>query len=329
MLESRIPDVGELIVQRYQTNIRDGDYRDGFKLGVVIEGGSMRGIVGAGSGVYFQSIGLFRFVDAIYGVSGGVCTAYYSFADQAPLGTSIYYQDLVTDFISPVRIFSGKPIVDIPFLTHDVMWGRKTLAVQRILDLDVPIHVYTTDAYSGKAVDLYPVSNREQIHDAMLYSCLMPFWAGMPRKYQGRFLADGAVATSGVAFKEAVEDGCTHLLMVLTRPEGKMKVKTPLDILVAEILRSKRYPDLAKSYLESFKKYNQILGSIKELSGGENDGLKVGVIRPGARERKVSSFETNPRRLFAGALSGYEAARSFFEPYNLPVDENVRLIPVS
>lgn len=54
MKESNIPSVTDLIAERIKTGSQPGNRHDPFKVGGVIEGGAMRGVIGAGAGVAGQ-----------------------------------------------------------------------------------------------------------------------------------------------------------------------------------------------------------------------------------------------------------------------------------
>lgn len=71
--------VMRLINQRLQegSTSRPGQRSDGFKLGLVVEGGGMRGIVTGAMLMGLQDMGLTHCFDAVYGASAGAINSTY------------------------------------------------------------------------------------------------------------------------------------------------------------------------------------------------------------------------------------------------------------
>ena len=320
--ESDVPAVVDLIVERVRSNSQPGNRRDPFKVGRLIEGGAMRGVWAGGAAIAAQALGLDMAFDAEYSASSGSCSAIYAAARQTVLGATIYYEDLVTRFINPRRLLINRPVVDIRYLTHQVMMYRKVLDWQRVIAYPIPINVYATNALTGQAVNMYPFNNRGAIYEAMLRSCSMPFWADMPSP-ENRFLTDGSIATTGIPFRQAVEDNCTHVFAMLTRPEGVRKKRSFLDRIVSLALWNAGFDQIASAYWQAFNHYNEVVEHMVSLEGDfVNEQPRVKIVRPSWFESKIPSFCTDPRRLYRGALSGFHKMRQAFPA--LPVDSNVQ-----
>jgi len=67
---------------------------DGRKITLVLYGGGMSGVAGAGAMIALQDLGFAHAFDAIYTYSAGFPNASYLLGDETRLGTSIYYEDL-------------------------------------------------------------------------------------------------------------------------------------------------------------------------------------------------------------------------------------------
>lgn len=64
----------QVLKQRFDSNSRPGARTDEFKLGLVVEGGGMRGAVTGGALMAVLDLGLKQCFDAVYGMLGGaVC----------------------------------------------------------------------------------------------------------------------------------------------------------------------------------------------------------------------------------------------------------------
>jgi len=89
------------------------------KLGLVVEGGGMRGVVSGGALIAMERVGLTSVFDEVYGESAGAINACYFLAGNAAFGGRIYLEDLTSfRFINPLR--RGK-ILDVDFLIDEVM----------------------------------------------------------------------------------------------------------------------------------------------------------------------------------------------------------------
>lgn len=324
-MAERIPGVKELIAQRIKTKSKPKDRDDPYKLGLVIEGGSMRTVVSAGMVVGIEALDAAGACDAMYVTSGGSGPAVYTLSRQTPEGTSIFYQDINNPaFINPKRFLRGEPIVDIPFLTHEVMWNRKPLDWERVTGSDVPIHIYITRADTAEIVDFSRFTTRESIHDALHLTCRMLYVAGPPYKYQDGLYTDGVVIAGGIPLKQAIENGCSHILVLLTRPEGRFRTITVIDRLVSLRL-NRQFPNLAKRFWEGFRNYNQALAMIEQAKHVE-ELPKIEAIQVPASRREISRLERNADILIQGAFDGYNSVMEQFAQFNLPINEDVKVI---
>src|SRR5262245_32067681 len=119
------------ILARARRGERAGGATDGRKLGLVVEGGAMRGVFSAGAGVGLEELGLTAVFDEVYGSSSGAINAAYFLAGQAAYGATIYYEDINNSrFINFGRLTK---ILDVDFLFEEVLTRRKALAVERVL----------------------------------------------------------------------------------------------------------------------------------------------------------------------------------------------------
>ena len=83
----------QLILDRLRSESQPLQRKDGYKLGLAIEGGAMRGVVSAGMVTALEYLGLLRVFDAVYGSSAGAFNGAFFLAGQAAFGTTIYYLD--------------------------------------------------------------------------------------------------------------------------------------------------------------------------------------------------------------------------------------------
>jgi len=92
---------------RIASKSQPGARADGMKIGLSLEGGGMRGCVGAGMLAAINHLGLRDAFDVVYGSSAGSLMGAFFLSGQTPLeGPGIYYDILSQagkDFIDQVR----------------------------------------------------------------------------------------------------------------------------------------------------------------------------------------------------------------------------------
>lgn len=175
-------------------------------------------------------------------------------------------------------------------------------------------------------VDFNKFNSQEEVHDALHLTCRMLYVAGRPYLYRGGFYTDGVVLSGGLALDQAIGDGCSHILALLSRPSGtKEKKVTVADRLIA-ILLKRDFPDLVPGYWEGFRKYGADLSRIKEAKNGSEVEPRIEAISVPTHSKEVSRLERRPQVLIQGAVDGYNAVMANFAQFDLPVNEDVKII---
>lgn len=115
---------------------------------LVICGGAMRGVYGAGAVVAFHRLGLAHCFDVVVGISTGAAIASYFLAgeEQTLLGTAIYYEECLNGFIS----FWRWPIADVDHIERVMRSGRKKLDIDAIHKHRSQFFVGATDWETGE-----------------------------------------------------------------------------------------------------------------------------------------------------------------------------------
>ncbi|KAK3233826.1 hypothetical protein CYMTET_55900, partial [Cymbomonas tetramitiformis] len=211
-----------LASSRASAGSKPGKRKDPYKLGLLVEGGGMRGVVSAGQLIVLHSLGLRDCFDACYGSSAGAMNLTYFLSGQ-PEGALAYAEDLANkDFLDLRRLLSSKesvrPSMDLSILLDDVMDVLKPLNWDAILSSPVPLKVVAT---SLDAIDSVLLENFESVEDLKLClrgSANVPVVAGPPVEHRGHRLVD-AMFFEGTPLKSALQDDCTHMLVLSGRGE--------------------------------------------------------------------------------------------------------------
>jgi len=268
----------------------------------------MRGVVSAGMVAAVEQSGLLPAFDRVYGASAGAMNGAYLLAGQAAYGTTIYYENInnrsFIDFSRPLR---GKPIVDVDFVAEHVMVHEKPLNCDAVLRSPIRLSIVASDADTGNHVVL-EASSPEALRRALRAGATMPVVAGPPYQLNNQRLWDAAI-TEPIPVRVARADGCTHVVVLLTRPHGVLRAKSSrLDRHLLRPLLARHSPPLARRHEQAEQDYRTL---VESLDGDET----LLPIRPTAPV--VSKLEKDAARLIAGAVAGMAAVfRAFDEPHS-------------
>jgi predicted patatin/cPLA2 family phospholipase len=214
---------------RARANRAAGTVSDGRKVGLIIEGGAMRGVFSAGADIALAAAGLVRSFDVVYGCSSGALNAAYFLANQAALGATIYCEDLnnskFISFLRPTRI------LNLDYLFDEIISIRKRLDIEAVLCSPTRFYVALTDAQSGDG-SLVEAGNSEfGLLDTLRASATHPLLSDKSMKLGERTYFDGGFAKL-LPIQDAIDSGCTDLLVILTRPRGY--VEQPPDLILRQ-----------------------------------------------------------------------------------------------
>ena len=112
---------------------------------------------------------------------------------------------------------------------------------------------------------------------------------------------DGGLA-SPIPVKQALKDGCSKTVIILTQPEGFVKKCGKGNIAMSQLIRSK-YPEIEMRLLVRHKIYNKQVEFCNEL---EKRGKAI-IFRP---PYKLNSFEKDEKVLRTVWQEGYEMGKS-------------------
>lgn len=271
------------------------------KVGLVLEGGGMRGLYTAGVLDVFLAENIWP--DGVIGVSAGAIHGCSYMSEQ--LGRSVRYN---LKYANDKRYMSFKSWLKTGNI-FNVDFCYNTLPNElSVYDYDtfeknaakVPFYVGCSNVETGKAEYIKCTDFRTQM-DAMRASASLPLVSKIV-EYDGMKLLDGGTCDSiPVAFFKSI--GYEKNIVVLTRPEGYEK-KPDKTIKVLEKVYSD-YPEYVQACKERHEEYNKSLQYIEHY---EKEG-KIFVIRP-SRNIKISRLEKNKDKLKYMYKMGHYDAKS-------------------
>jgi predicted patatin/cPLA2 family phospholipase len=272
------------------------------KIGLILEGGGMRGIYTAGVLDFFIDKNIE--VDLVIGVSAGGChaasylskqykRAYHTNIDYINDKEYISFRNLIkTGSIFGMDLMFNKIPNELYLYDHDAFSKSKS-----------KFTVVTTNCETGKAEYITLTDMKKDIM-YLQASCSIPMFANIV-EIDGYKLVDGGVADS-IPIEYAIKEGCKKNIVILTRDKTYRKNKVKFSSLIRR--KYKKYPNLVKSIENRHLNYNKSLHLVKELED-KGDAL---VIRPKSPV-KVSQIEKDVDKLTKLYNEGYNDAKESYE----------------
>lgn len=273
-----------------------------YEVGLVLEGGGMRGLYTAGvldlfieKGIYFRDC---------YGVSAGAtqCSSYL--AKQKGRAMQIF-----VDYMSDKRYASVSNLVKSGNY-FDKEFSLKTIPDELVVyDYDTfaqsesNFYAVATNCKTGKAAYLKVEDMRKDI-DKVWASCSLPLLSKMV-EIDGEEYLDGGVADS-IPVVHAIKNGADKVVVVLTRDIEYRKSPNKLMPLIK--MRYRDYPKFVKAMKRRHAKYNKTLLKIEKL---EKAG-KIFVIRP-KQAVEVGRLEKDAEKMKALYNIGYSDAEQCYD----------------
>ena len=254
-------------------------------VGIVLEGGAMRGMFTAGVLDTMMDNNI-KF-DGMIGVSAGAVFGANYLSNQK--GRVIRYNKKFNGdkrYMGISSLIKTGNIVNTEF-AYGVVPNELDKFDDDVFKAScVPYYVGITNIETGKAEYVKIDGIYEQM-DVLRASASMPF-VSKPVEINGQKYLDGGISDS-IPYKKFMEMGYDKIVVVLTRDEGYVKKK--ISTLPVKVFY-KKYPKLAERIIERYNMYNNSVNDLKKL---ENDG-KVFVIRP-PEPIVIGKLEKDPDKL--------------------------------
>ena len=230
------------LLERKRSGSKPGARTDGMRIGLAVEGGGMKGVISAGACGEVLRMGFSDCFDAVYGSSAGAMNLTYYLAKQ-PEGVAAYQEDLVGgEFLDLRRIpktrssrrlmgtpQGRRPAMDVSYLVDGVMDGTtgRALRWDRVIRSTVPLKVVATSLDTLTPVMLEAPSNRRRPQDVPQGERGGAHPGGTGADHSPRTETRGRGGDGAVPVHAAATDGCTHVLVLLTRTLPDPKPRPP------------------------------------------------------------------------------------------------------
>lgn len=273
-----------------------------YKVGLVLEGGGMRGVFTAGVVDALLDYGV-SFPYVIGTSSGASCGCVYLARQRGRIRFIDIDLQSQRPYVGLSPVIHGKGVIDLDFVFNDVQKSYYPFDFDTFRRSGSRFVMVSTSAVTGKAVYTEEYDDFGRFVDACRSSCSLPILCP-PWHIDGVPMVDGGVADS-IPYDRALADGCEKVVVVSTKDAGYRKSEwrmwLPKNVY-------KDFPKLRESLLSRNVRYN---GQVVRLEGLEADGTAI-VVRP-ADMHGVTRTSSDPVKLEALYAEGLEQGRKLVD----------------
>ena len=272
------------------------------KIGLVLEGGALRGIFTAGVIDYFLENNV-KF-DYVIGVSAGACNTLSYVANAKGFVRNAMLGD--NPFFGVEQVKENRKIIDLNKV-FDEYTTNSNFSYDNFLNSDIEWEFVVTNIKTGQAEYLSEKKDIDKLKQIGIASCSMPLIT-KPVKIGKKLYLDGGISDS-IPIKRAFEKGCTKVVVVCTRRKDKFPhIKEAEKPIYNNVY--KNYPE----FLDTIYSREQIYKYIKEYIDEEEAKGNVISIVPTLPE--VGRLESDQDKLKLYYYHGYTKAEDNLERIN-------------
>ena len=285
----------------------------------------MRGVISAGMVAALESVGIRpEHFDAVFASSAGSFNGAYYLAEQARLGTSIYYENNTSDFIDIRRLGrKSKPALNLEHMLGHIMRYDKPLDFEKVVSTQ-KLRPQATHVATAERHVFEPAGDVDELRLQLKASATIPVVAGNPTKIGEDEYLDASL-TEAVPLETPIEQGYDAVLVLTTRQMIDVissGVVTRLLDSIAERGLRKLNPHLAQLAMQRTIQNIEKIHRLRDMTNNPNGPPYAFAISPRIGSPTVKRLEKAPRALIAGATAGYVAVK---EAFSLPVPQDFHI----
>ena len=253
------------------------------KVGMVLEGGSLRGIFT--TGILDIMLENNIEIDGIIGVSAGALFGINYFSKQRERAIR-YNRKYLGDkrYISAYSLLKTGNLVNKEFAFYKITKELDPFDNKTFKKNNKDFYVTTTNIETGNPEYLKITDVYEQLEEFRATSAI-PF-ASEIIEINGKKYLDGGISDS-IPIDKCISLGYDKIIVILTQPQGFQKPPLGNKQLKMINLKYHKYPNLINTMKNRYIKYNQTLKKINELENKK----EIFVIRP---PKKINLDIKNP-----------------------------------
>jgi len=272
-------------------------------VGLVLEGGGMRGLYTAGVLECFAEKELY-FPYQI-GVSAGACMAVSYLSRQRGRNRTVNIEFAGDERYLSWRKFirQRRELFGMDFIFDEIPNTLVPFDYEAFDRATEQFVVGTTDVETGQPAYYVKSDPDFDVLTLLRASSSLPFFAPII-EYRGRKLLDGGISDP-IPIRRAEADGCSRNVLILTRNEGYVKSRSRMKWLLERKFAD--YPAFVETMLKRHRVYNETLSYIEQQARSGSAFL----IRP-SLPLTVGRLEQSRPRLEQLYRQGYEDAETIY-----------------
>jgi len=277
--------------------------RDVPPLGLVVQGGGMRGVYSLAVLAAFEEMGWTRCFDHVAGASAGAMNGAHFITGQARYGVETYI-----DYLSNrkfIDFFRLRKLVDVDYMIDDLVRHTRPFNLPALLEASTELHIALADAEDAS---VHYVTNRSEdvdLWEAFRATGALPILYNRFVKIGERLYLDGSLS-DGLSLPRLLALGCRYIVVVLTKPLSFRNQGLSRPVRALAWWSTRQYSSALKRALfdvnHHFNRTMSVLAAPAQTHVQE--AVKILVIAPRSEEHLVRCVTTDPRRLRRCARQG-------------------------
>ncbi|MEX0829857.1 MAG: patatin-like phospholipase family protein [Nitrospirales bacterium] len=274
-------------------------------IGLVVQGGGMRGVYSMGALAALEEMGFTHCFDHLVGSSAGALNGAYFLTGQASYGVETYIHYLSQkSFVNPFRF---KRIVDIDYLVDQIGKKIRPLHLPKLLSSPTTLHVSLTESTYAHTEWITNRTPDIDIWEAFRATAALPLLYNKSVKVGDGHYVDGSISAR-LPVQRMMEYDCRYVVVILTMPLAHRITTTHGWLQSLTWPATRHYSSaLRQAFFGEDLAYNttkvDLSGTRPSLPGWAN---RIIVISPQMAPERFSTITTNPKQLFLGAMQARE-----------------------
>jgi predicted patatin/cPLA2 family phospholipase len=277
--------------------------RDVPPLGLVVQGGGMRGVYSMAVLAAFEEMGWTRCFDHVAGASAGAMNGAHFITGQAGYGVETYI-----DYLSNrkfIDFFRLRKLVDLDYMIDDLVRHVRPFNLPALLEASTELHIALADAEDAS---VHYVTNRSEdvdLWEAFRATGALPILYNRFVKVGDRLYLDGSLS-DGLPLPRLLALGCRYIVVVLTKPLSFRSQGVSRPVRALAWWATRRYsPALKRALFDVNLHYNRTMSVLATPAQScVHEAVRILVIAPRSEEHLVRCVTTDPRRLRRCAQQG-------------------------
>ena len=258
------------------------------KVGLVLEGGGMRGAYTAGALAWLND----NNIDFDYSVgisSGAAYLACYLMNDKhTPYNMSVHYAS--DPAVIGAKAFAQEGhYVAYHYLFDHYLKEEEHFDIKPLVEAKPAMEFGVYDMEAGETKWLKAEDLDENL-DLLRAACALPI-ASAKVKYKGKYYLDGGI-TKMIPIERAIEQGCDKFLVITTKPKGFVRKPANTAVIAMMKVFYRKFPKVLKDYRVRHINYQKQMKIIEDLVAKKDAVL----MRPSV-SIPISRFKGDPENL--------------------------------